>query len=81
MEDAPVEELLDDRRIVTLVGPGGVGKTRLAMEVMDRRPELAPVFVDLVPVRNGQFVAEAVATALRADIEAAGSVIEAIVGP
>jgi len=72
--------LIDKRRLVTLVGPGGVGKTRLALEVMERRPELSPVFVDLVPVRDGRFVADAVAGAVHADIEAAGSVIDAIIG-
>jgi predicted ATPase len=72
-------EVIDERRLVTLVGPGGVGKTRLALELMERRPELSPVFVDLVPVRDGRFVADAVAGAVHADIEAAGSVIEAII--
>ena len=72
-------ELLDGRCLVTLVGPGGVGKTRLALELMERRPELSPAFVDLVPVRDERFVPDAVAAALSANIEAAGSVIEAIV--
>ena len=74
-----VSELIDQRRLVTVIGPGGVGKTRLTLELMERRPDLFPVFVDLVPVRNGRFVPDAVAAALKADIEAAGSVIDAIV--
>lgn len=74
-----VSELIDQRRLVTVTGPGGVGKTRLALELMERRPELGPVFVDLVPVRDGRFVPDAMAAALKADVEAAGSVLEAIV--
>jgi predicted ATPase len=51
---------------VTLVGPGGVGKTRLAVETARDAASLFPsgcAFVDLVPVREG-FVAEAVASVL-----------------
>ena len=76
---ARISELIDVRRLVTLIGPGGVERRRLALELMMRRPELSPVFVDLVPIRDGRFVADAVAGALHADIEAAGSVIEAII--
>jgi predicted ATPase/DNA-binding CsgD family transcriptional regulator len=51
--------------LVTLVGPGGVGKTRLAVEVAAAAGSrfVAGAFVDLVPVRDG-FVAQAVAAAL-----------------
>lgn len=38
-----LEELVRDHRIVTIVGPGGAGKTRLAVELGRR---LAPVFLD-----------------------------------
>ena len=53
-------------RLVTLLGPGGVGKTRLAArvaEVAAGRYPLGTVFADLVPVREG-FVTEAVAALL-----------------
>ncbi len=57
---------LDDGRLVSVVGPGGMGKTRLAAvmaaETQGQFPAGA-VFVDLVPVRPG-LVAEAVASAL-----------------
>ncbi len=55
-----------DARLVTLVGPGGVGKTRLAAVVAEEAASAFPsgvLFVDLVPVRNG-FVAQAVAATL-----------------
>ena len=54
--------LLAESRLVTLVGPGGVGKTRLALEVArvsaENWPEVG--FVSLVPV-SPDFVVQAVA--------------------
>jgi predicted ATPase/DNA-binding CsgD family transcriptional regulator len=52
--------------LVTLLGPGGVGKTRLAAVIADAAAPSFPAggaFVDLVPVRDG-FVAQAVAAVL-----------------
>ncbi|MFC5138960.1 BTAD domain-containing putative transcriptional regulator [Actinomycetospora rhizophila] len=53
--------------LVTLVGPGGVGKTRLAAEIAavarDRFPD-GVWFVDLAPVRHADAVAPALAEAL-----------------
>ncbi|MFI6595061.1 ATP-binding protein [Nonomuraea sp. NPDC050536] len=63
---ASVLAALDGGRLVTLLGPGGVGKTRLAVEVAEAAGPAFPsggAFVDLVPVRDG-FVARAVATVL-----------------
>ncbi|MGI8335888.1 ATP-binding protein [Actinomadura scrupuli] len=57
---------LREARLVTLVGPGGVGKTRLAAVVAERAAPSFPSggwFVDLVPVRSG-FIEQAVAAAL-----------------
>jgi predicted ATPase/DNA-binding CsgD family transcriptional regulator len=53
-------------RLVTVVGPGGVGKTRLVAVTATRAMPEFPAggaFVDLVPVRP-EFVVEAVAAAL-----------------
>ncbi|WP_165974790.1 ATP-binding protein [Nonomuraea deserti] len=58
--------LLREARVVTLLGTGGIGKTRLAAVVAESAASSFPLggaFVDLVPVREG-FVAEAVASAL-----------------
>jgi predicted ATPase/DNA-binding CsgD family transcriptional regulator len=57
---------LADHRLVTLTGPGGVGKTRLAIAAADAAAPGFPagvVYVDLVPVREGQ-VTSAAASAL-----------------
>lgn len=62
-EHATVLAALADSRVVSLVGPGGVGKTRLAARVAESAAASYPfgaVFVDLVPVRAG-FVSQAVA--------------------
>jgi predicted ATPase len=54
-------------RLVTLTGPGGVGKSRLALEVA-RRLESSFVdgvrFVDLAPVQRADLVAAAIAAGL-----------------
>jgi predicted ATPase/DNA-binding SARP family transcriptional activator len=60
--DAEVSQVLKNlgtTRLVTLTGPGGVGKTRLAAEVSGRLPE-APWFVELAPVTDPAEVAYAV---------------------
>ncbi|MFJ8659912.1 AfsR/SARP family transcriptional regulator [Streptomyces sp. NPDC093795] len=55
----------DDRRLVTLTGPGGVGKTRLALEAAETYS--GPVHLaELASVREGATVAAAVLSALGA---------------
>jgi predicted ATPase/DNA-binding winged helix-turn-helix (wHTH) protein len=50
-----VEQLLKSAAIVSLVGPGGVGKTRLALEVA-RRASGDVCMVDLTKVRDDELV-------------------------
>ena len=61
-------------RLITLVGPGGVGKTRLALELgraIADEGTARVVFASLAPIRDAAFVASAIAEALgMADVSA-----------
>ena len=73
--------LLAQHRLVTLTGPGGVGKTRLALEAATRTRDNFPDgtwFVDLAPVGNPTFVPKAIAQALGLRDAGADSVAETL---
>jgi predicted ATPase/DNA-binding NarL/FixJ family response regulator len=84
---ADVADLVRANRLVTLSGVGGVGKTRLALEV---GAEMADEFpdgvwlVELAPVGDPSSVPAAIATALgitpQGDVELIDTVAEAVAG-
>jgi predicted ATPase len=76
--DAEVEAVraaLAEHRVVTLVGPGGVGKTRLA--IASAPPDA--VYVDLAPVAAGGRVWETVAAAAGIPTEPGRDVADTVV--
>jgi len=77
-----VDALLDRARLVTLTGPGGVGKTRLATHVAARRAPRhrdGAVFCDLASVVDDPGVERAVAGALAASEQPGVPLVTAIV--
>ncbi|HUG09294.1 MAG TPA: adenylate/guanylate cyclase domain-containing protein [Acidimicrobiia bacterium] len=62
-----LKKLIDQERLVTIVGPAGAGKTRLAVQVAVEwvgETEVEAWIVDLTPVDDPERVAEAVARVL-----------------
>jgi len=63
-EQSELERLLDQERMITVVGPAGAGKTRLTVEAARRRADRhrdGARFVDLAPLRPEQIADEALA--------------------
>jgi predicted ATPase/class 3 adenylate cyclase len=81
-EIAEVRALLGKTRLLTLLGIGGLGKTRLSLQVaadlMDEFPD-GVWFIDLAPLRDGRLVPQAVASVLGVMEEAGHPVQEALV--
>jgi predicted ATPase/class 3 adenylate cyclase len=80
-EIAEVKKLLDRTRLVTLSGPGGVGKTRLALAVAERlgdRFAAGVVFVPLEAVTRPELALAGIARAVGADLAGTRAPLEAL---
>ncbi|RZS43825.1 putative ATPase [Herbihabitans rhizosphaerae] len=81
-ERRALAEALGEHRMVTALGPGGVGKTRLSLAVAADLATSLPDgawFVDLVPVTDPSMIAPAVVTALGAGEQAGRSAVDTLV--
>ena len=80
-ELAELASLLKETRLLTLVGPGGCGKTRLALEVaaaLTSELREDAYFVDLAPIRQPWLVDQALATAVGVGERPGSSLVEAV---
>ena len=81
-ERRTVRALIDSNRLVTLVGSGGCGKTRLATQVGSDLLEEFPDgvrFVDLAPLTDASLVVDAIAEAVDVKSEQSVATIDALV--
>jgi predicted ATPase/class 3 adenylate cyclase len=81
-EVAEITALLAKYRVVTLVGSGGVGKTRTSLQVaanlLDGSGD-GVWFIELGPLSRGDLIPSAIASALRLTLPAEGDQIEHLV--
>jgi len=76
-ELARVEALLGgEARLVTITGPGGVGKTRLAIEAARRLAPQGARFVSLAPLESPELLAPTLAAAVGVGLPPAGDPAE-----
>ncbi|MEU6083307.1 BTAD domain-containing putative transcriptional regulator [Streptomyces sp. NPDC047108] len=74
-----VVDVLSRRRVVTLVGPGGVGKTRLAMETAPRLADADALrWVELSAVRDPELVPHACLDAMGVPDPPTGTALDAL---
>ncbi len=78
-----VAELLERSRMVTLTGPGGTGKTRLAVHVASQilgQFDGGVTYVALDSIRTPDLVLPAIGSALRIELDSSTSQLDAIIG-
>ncbi len=74
-EIAEIAALIDKHRLVTLVGPGGVGKTRTSLQVAANLLDVSGDgvwFIELAPLSSGEYVPTTIADAVGLTLPAEG---------
>jgi predicted ATPase/DNA-binding winged helix-turn-helix (wHTH) protein len=80
-ELADIERLIVDSRFVTITGPGGIGKTRLAIEIGRRLPALfadGVYLAEIGKIAEGDLMWPTIAAALQMPRSGADSAVQAI---
>jgi transcriptional regulator with XRE-family HTH domain len=80
-ELAEISQLLAGSRVLTLTGTGGIGKTRIALELAHQlESEYADgaVFIDLAPIHDAALVPQAVAATLGVSARPGESVTDSV---
>jgi predicted ATPase/DNA-binding SARP family transcriptional activator len=80
-ELAELEGLLGHTRLLTLTGPGGAGKTRLALELAARREgdfETGARIIELAPIADSTLVVEETAAAFGVRPRSDGDLVDAL---
>ena len=81
-EVAEVKRLISTTRLVTLTGPGGTGKTRLALQVARELVERFPDgtwLAELAPLADPALIAQTVAVVLGLKEEASRSILDTLI--
>lgn len=81
VQTVELKSLISQNRLVTLAGPSGIGKTRLAVDLGRRLKEVFPggvLLIDLAPLNDSARVASAAATALGVQLRGGDSSVESI---
>ncbi len=79
---AEIKTMLEDSRLVTLTGAGGIGKTRIALAVGEGQLDAAPGgvwLVELAPIANQGYVASAIAQALDVRESVQSSLLDSLI--
>jgi predicted ATPase/class 3 adenylate cyclase len=81
-EVAEGRRLMQNTRLLTLTGPGGIGKTRLSLQIATESAQQFPAgvyFVPLSAVRDPELIASAVAQVLGVPVSGSRTPIESVV--